>query len=352
MVVAAMAPIEPVDDEDPTSVHANPVVKALVPLDDAYLDLERAYQKKMVEIQGEFEAQQRKLLDDRQEILENAKGASQTYGTPAIPNFWLTCLQNHPDLADIISEHDEEVLGYLKNITKEDLPDESGLNMAGFRLIFHFSPNPFFENERLVKEYHIKETNPWTQDLEVPEITFVGEIQWKEGKDVTMEVRKKKNKKKKGKGKKGGSGSTVMEKVPRVSFFRIFFRTLKKGEDAPEDLVAFQREGEEGDSDDDSDEEEDMMEMLMDDDYDKGVAFRDSIIPFAVRWFTGEAVPDDDEDDTDDDDDEHGDDDDDSDDDSDSPPKNDDDDKGGRKNLFAAPAGGANAEAEPECKQQ
>lgn len=275
-----MAPIEPSNANG-----ADPMVKRLLTLDEEYLVMDRECQMKISQIQSEYEHKLQRLLDRRQSILENAdfaRGAS--FGTPAIPNFWVSCLQNHPEIAETVFEWDVPVLCYLKNVTAETLPDPSGLNMAGFRLTFTFSANPYFANERLVKEYHTREPSPWTRDLEVTEIIMRDEIQWKDGNDVTIGLKKKEVKKKKKKKKE--EVPDVVEKVPRVSFFRIFFRTLKRGESAPEDLAGFQRDEED---DAESDEEEDMMERIMDDSYDLGVAFRESVIPFAVRWFTGEA---------------------------------------------------------------
>lgn len=101
---------------------------------------------------------------------------------------------------------------------------------------------------------------------------------------------------------------------------------------------------------DEDDDEEGIVEMLMDNDHEIGMAMRDQIIPFAVRWYTGEAASDDEDDDEDDESEEDDDDDDDDDDDSeDEAPR-------GRK---AAPKkkGGKDAkpDAQPpqeECKQQ
>lgn len=53
-----------------------------------------------------------------------------------------------------LSEKDEEVLAYLTDITSEDLEgtvDEDGDEMAGFKLSFHFKPNPFFDHPVLVR---------------------------------------------------------------------------------------------------------------------------------------------------------------------------------------------------------
>merc|ERR1712137_89027 len=42
-----------------------------------------------------------------------------------------------------------------------------------------------------------------------------------------------------------------------------------------------------------------LMQVLMDNDHESGIALRDQIIPYAVRWYTGEAVVEDDDDEDD-----------------------------------------------------
>merc|ERR1719232_300317 len=41
----------------------------------------------------------------------------------------------------------------------------------------------------------------------------------------------------------------------------------------------------------DDEDEEELMTYLMDNDHEVGTALRDNIIPFAIRWYTGEAAP-------------------------------------------------------------
>merc|ERR1719356_661141 len=55
---------------------------------------------------------------------------------------------------------------------------------------------------------------------------------------------------------------------------------------------------------DDDVEDEELLAYLMDSDYEVGTALRDYVIPFAVRWYTGEAAPEVDDDDDDDEDEE------------------------------------------------
>ena len=53
-----------------------------------------------------------------------------------------------------LTAKDEEVLEYLADVAVEDLEpevDEDGDEMGGFKLSFTFAPNPYFDNETLVR---------------------------------------------------------------------------------------------------------------------------------------------------------------------------------------------------------
>jgi hypothetical protein len=55
-----------------------------------------------------------------------------------------------------LSQKDEEVLAFLTDITSEDLEgevDDDGDEIAGFKLAFHFKPNPFFDHDVLVHSF-------------------------------------------------------------------------------------------------------------------------------------------------------------------------------------------------------
>ncbi|CAK0855945.1 unnamed protein product [Prorocentrum cordatum] len=160
-------------------------------------------------------------------------------------------------------------------------PDDSS---KGFKLRFEFAPNPYFEEAVLSKEYHTKERSHWTGEIGLTEIV-ASSITWKAGKDVTVEVVKKKA--------KGGGAKKEKQKAkggkeePRNSFFRVFFKSLKEDGPVPDDIDLEAM----GLGDDDEDYEQ-VMEMIMGNDHDMGCAVRDNIIPYAVRWYTGEAAPD------------------------------------------------------------
>merc|ERR1712136_330071 len=128
---------------------------------------------------------------------------------------------------------------------------------------------------------------------------------------------------KKVKGSKNAKAKKTKEQ-PRNSFFRFFFKTLKAGEALPADIKALRL-----------DELEEVHEI--------GCLMSRELIPYAVRWYTGEATPEDD-DDEDDEDEDDGDDDDD-----------DDDEEEEERPTAKSSKGKAKAEPQKkteECKQQ
>jgi nucleosome assembly protein 1-like 1 len=70
-----------------------------------------------------------------------------------MPNFWREALMNVTSLEEDIQEWDVPVLNHLKNIYRELILDEENRpnEEAGFKLIFEFEENPYFENEKLVR---------------------------------------------------------------------------------------------------------------------------------------------------------------------------------------------------------
>jgi len=288
-----------------------PIVKKLKEIDDKYLELEREYEKEVAKLEAEFKAKQQPHLEERKKILTAAEGDGPKIGTPALSGFWLKALQNHQAFgeSDTIQEWDAPVLEYLVDIETSNHDDADA--KKGFKLVFHFSENPYFTNTDLFKEYYTEEMNPYNGELVVKEIK-ASTIEWKAGKDVTVE---KVAKKVKGGGAKKAKQKKEKEE-PRPSFFREFFRSLAPGQPLSEDLKEELRGQLDSDEEDDGEDDDQMLEYIMDGDHDIGLAVRDQIIPFAVRFYTGEAVPDrdDDEDDEDDEDFDNDDDDDDSDD--------------------------------------
>mmetsp|Transcript_85169 Transcript_85169/g.238564 ORF Transcript_85169/g.238564 Transcript_85169/m.238564 type:complete len:332 (+) Transcript_85169:63-1058(+) len=287
-----------------------PVVKTLKEIDDRYLAIEREYEKEIAKLQVAFAERQRPILEQRKELLATGDAANPASGTPGLAGFWLKALQNHPAFEDSIQEWDEPVLQYLTDIEKAFVDDED--TSKGFKLTFRFAENPYFTNSELVKEYLVEEENPYNGELDCKAVNAT-EISWKAGKDVTVEKPKV----------KGGGAKKAKQKAKvsaRPSFFREFFRSLGPGCELSEDAVEALEESGIGDIDDPL-----SLQFLMSGDLERGNAIRENIVPFAVRWYTGEAIPEgyghDDDDDDDEDDDDDDDDEDDEEDSDDEPPQ-------------------------------
>jgi len=206
---------------------------------------------------------------EKSDIPEDAKG---------IPNFWLTVLKTHPELAETIEEADEEALNYLQDITVKPVGDKAS---ASFALEFHFAENPFFEEKLLTKSYFLEENELYGEvmfdHMESTEIT------WKAEKNLTVKVVTKQQKvggKRGGKGKGGRGGKnqpqtrTVTVEEPCPSFFSFFSSEMP------------------GIGEDEDDEElQDEIQMRLEEDYDFGLAIKTQLIPNAVLWYTGEILP-------------------------------------------------------------
>jgi len=65
-----------------------------------------------------------------------------------IPDFWLRCFINNSQLRGILEDSDKDILHHLKDISFNDSADE-----RSYTLTMKFSPNTFFSNEFLTKEY-------------------------------------------------------------------------------------------------------------------------------------------------------------------------------------------------------
>jgi len=279
-------PAEKKVEEDP------PIVKQLKELDDKYLAIEKEYDAEVQKLLIQYTEKQQPLLDERKAVLLAKADGDNDTGTPAIAGFWRTALKNHPAFEDTIQNWDEPVLDFLQDIEKYHLDDAD--SSKGFKLVFKFAPNPYFEHTELVKEYVTEIENPYYSEIDVKEIKCT-EIVWKEGKDVTIA---KVAKKVKGGGAKKAKQKKEKEE-PRASIFRDFFRSLSQESKLTEEMRTRCRAMgmmEDDDSDEDEEDDEQILEYLMDADHQIGQAVRDNIIPFAVRWYTGEAAPDDDDD--------------------------------------------------------
>ncbi|KFD47174.1 hypothetical protein M514_11943 [Trichuris suis] len=89
-----------------------------------------------------------------------------------IPNFWVSAFINHPQISALLDEEEEECLHYLSKLEVEEFDDIK----SGYRLKFYFDENPFFENDVLIKEFHLGQADP---------VSSSTEIKWKENMELT-----------------------------------------------------------------------------------------------------------------------------------------------------------------------
>jgi hypothetical protein len=113
-----------------------------------------------------------------------------------IPNFWLETLHAFRMTAELVQECDEPILAFLQDIQVKMFEQKP----YGYTLEFHFAENPFFTNTVLTKTYELKieldAKDPFT--FEGPDLDKVigCKIDWKAGKNVCVNLIKKKLKSK------------------------------------------------------------------------------------------------------------------------------------------------------------
>ncbi|CAH8528065.1 unnamed protein product [Dicrocoelium dendriticum] len=190
---------------------------------------------------------------------------SKSPSPKGIPEFWLTVLRNAPLLSDTIHAGDVDVLKSLRDIRSVTM--ESG-ERPGFQLEFEFAPNDYFTNSVLGKRYYLsfdlKQDNPLSFDG--PEV-IASEgciINWKAGKNLTLNVSSKTQR-----SRMSGEKQTITKSTKTDSFFQFFDPPKSSGAPKGTDPALEQR----------------LLE-----DFDLGQYIRERVIPRAVAYYTGEAL--------------------------------------------------------------
>eukprot|EP00929_Paragymnodinium_shiwhaense_P008191 TRINITY_DN112133_c0_g1_i1.p1 TRINITY_DN112133_c0_g1~~TRINITY_DN112133_c0_g1_i1.p1 ORF type:complete len:409 (+),score=126.75 TRINITY_DN112133_c0_g1_i1:124-1350(+) len=263
------------DDAESEAEEEDPKVTELKDLDDKCLALQLELDREVQELRRKFASRQALLLEKRRTLLSDRSGCSgdaANAGTPACAGFWLRSLKHMPTFDGAIEAWDQPVLECLSDIRSSLLEEDTP--SKGFRVELQFSENPWFTDEVLWKEYHFGEASAVRSREGLEEIR-ASEIHWLPGQNVTTEVVKKKTK---------GGGAKKKNKTteePRDSFFRGFFKNLAHGKPIPEDinLELYDKE-----------DDESLMDMLLENELAIGNSIRKMLVPWAVRWYTGEAA--------------------------------------------------------------
>lgn len=124
---------------------------------------------------------------------ENPLSVPPSTSAAAVPEFWLTVLRNNVGMSDLITDRDAGALKYLTDLRIEYLP--SSEPKPGFKLIFEFSENEYFDNEVLEKTYVYREEVGYSGDF-VYDRAIGTEIKWRDEMDLTkeFEIKKQRNK--------------------------------------------------------------------------------------------------------------------------------------------------------------
>ena len=178
--------------------------------------------------------------------LKDAKG---------LPEFWLKAMEHDRILGSHVKEHDKPILKYMTNVTIEDLKDND------YKVIFTFAPNEYFKNSELTKIMMMDK-----EDKEICKETKGTEIQWNEGKNVTVSIIKKKQKNKKTKAVR-----EVTKTVEQDSFFN-FFKS-RKAPEGPEEKP------------EESDEEHEKEIEAIENDIDIAEEVSNELIPRALYYY-------------------------------------------------------------------
>lgn len=201
---------EPECDTNPTSIEPNVIESKIVPKPSVavrslkqMLNETRAVEieffERVYELETEFQNRHELVYRKRCEIIngdyipteaeglsdndpqytddQNKKDQSSIPGPQAgVPNFWLSVLTA---IFSDIHEDDRSILEHLTDVRGKNKP----LSDLGFILEFYFTPNEYFDNAVLRKEYFYTSSDNKTIH-EVPLIRkSVGcEIKWKDGK--------------------------------------------------------------------------------------------------------------------------------------------------------------------------
>ncbi|CAD8098726.1 unnamed protein product [Paramecium sonneborni] len=199
--------------------------------------------------------------------------------TEPISDYWSKVLQNAGITGCRITQKDVDVLSSLKSISAS-----FGDNEKDFKLRFEFNPNQYFDNKVLEKEFIYN-----NEESKLPYKCNGTKINWKEGKNVTKTIKKKKQR-----NKKTNQTRIIETEVKLKSFFKFF-----------DDIAPAQ-----------TDEEEIIIEEKIEADLEIGEAIIEEIIPQSLAYYLDLKDDEDEFDDEDDDndDDENDDDDDDEDD--------------------------------------
>ena len=152
------------ESEDEPQEFDEETQRALEEIDSCQNEIDALNEKaseEILKVEQKYNKLRKPFFDKRNTIIEK------------IPNFWVTAMVNHPQISLLIDEDEEDCLHFLTKLEVEEFEDIK----SGYRIKFFFEENPFFENDVLVKEFHLGSSGD-------PKSTST-EIKWKESMDLS-----------------------------------------------------------------------------------------------------------------------------------------------------------------------
>lgn len=300
-------------------------ISQLLDLQEQHLKLKKQYQEEQARLESEHHKRCNQLYTKRYKIINESRpqitlktdntllkdSATTISNDQNISDFWLKVLKSNPVTKWAITEEDEAALKFLRDIRLELI------DMYEFSVIFDFDSNHFFSNKSLTKTFHYeRDPDDYTGDLVYADATG-DTIDWKEGWSlVSMVVMNEKTKE----GMLPLFIRTLLwfsanygfmclavdseDPISVPSFFK-FFNTVKNsaseedesrensddGELSESDDYD-EKEQEQEDDDEDESEEDNSDEQdndLLETHFEIGEELKESIIPYAIHWYTGVA---------------------------------------------------------------
>ncbi|XP_003380048.1 protein SET [Trichinella spiralis] len=152
-----------VDDDGDDVNYPNITQKALEEIDNCQNEIDALNEKaseEILKVEQKYNKLRKPHFERRDELIKK------------VPHFWVSAFVNHPQIAPILDEDEEECLHHLTKLEVEECEDIK----SGYRLKFYFEENPFFENDVLIKEFQLGRIDP---------VSTSTEIKWKENMNLT-----------------------------------------------------------------------------------------------------------------------------------------------------------------------
>lgn len=233
-----------VSDEKNTTLDGSTTQTALEDIDACQTDIDSLNEKaseEILSVEQKYNKLRRPHYNKRNEMIQK------------ISNFWYTAFVNHPQISSILTSEEEECLQSLTSVDVEEFEDIK----SGYKVTFTFKDNPFFTNDKLVKEFHLATSGePQSKSTQ---------INWKEGKDLSKKTKSAPN----GRKRRVGSAS---------SFFSWFLDNMDPNADEIAEVIKDDMwpnplqyylaselgvSSEHGDSEDEDDDDDDQDESAV-----------------------------------------------------------------------------------------